>query len=169
MDYHFILPNDKGDETSNKGSFFSSLKRLLPVFILAALLPGFIYFVSTPPDVRFSTRANTDGVLRIWLEPSQSVASVDKSLSFEVVGRFEGGDGIIPSLSVEARSDGLLLFTPTVSHKRPFAGEVVLGTIEAQTEKSGVYQVTLPEELVEVVAYDKPLSIVTTGATVHVR
>lgn len=168
MDYHFILPEDGSEVEGKHNTLFGSFKKLMPVFILAALLPGFIYFVSAPPDLRFSTRANTDGVLRVWLEPSQTVSSVDKSLSFQVVGKYEG-DGIIPSVVLETRSNGLLLFTPTVTHKRPFAGEVVLGTIEAQTEKSGVYEITIPEELVEVVAYDEPLSVITTGATVHVR
>lgn len=170
MDYHFIAPSDKKHKKSLSLSdkTMGFLRRLLPVFLLAAILPAVLYFVSMPPDLRFSPRADSESELRIWLEPAQVISSPNRQVTLSVKALFESESLLIPSITVVAESDGLEVGNK-LEYLRPFKGQVELGEMTITTSESGSFVVDIPTEKVEITAFTAPLTIITSPARIQVK
>ncbi len=170
MDFHFTIPNDtshEGSENSTK-RLGSMLKRLAPLFVLSAMLPLFIFFISSPADVKFLTKANNDSELRVWIEPAHVVTRPNTSIELRVYANFESDTKLLPGITFSAFSDTLDV-EGDISYLRPFNGKVELGTISAISPSEGVFTITIPEDSIETTAFDAPLVIKTSPSTVYVK
>lgn len=167
MDYHFVLPNDEAPKPSQTLGFGRLLKKLTPVFVLAAILPVFLIVALSPPDLKFLTRADSDAELRIWFEPAQIVTSPGKSTTLKVYAQFESDSHVLPGVSFRPISNGVQL-QGEISYLKPFNGEIELGEIQVIATTSGSFEVMIPQDMVET-AYTNPLVVVTSPARIHVR
>lgn len=167
MDYHFVLPKDEAPTSSQPTGVGRLIKKLAPVFVLAAILPVFLVVALSPTDLKFLTRADSDAELRIWFEPSQIITSPGKTTSLKVYAQFESDSQVLPGVSFRPVSEGLHV-QGEISYLKPFNGEIELGEIEVIAPTSGSFEVTIPQDTVET-AYTNPLAIVTSSARIHVR
>lgn len=145
-------------------------KRFIPVFVLAAMLPFLIGFLVTPPDVGFFTRADTRDELRIWLEPANVTMTAGSEVTLTVVGSFESENTLIPEISLYVQGDNNLeVSNPLLVHSIPFNGKVELGKITVSALETGKATVTIPQDSIEITAFDREIEINTGSANIVVR
>ncbi|QQS39039.1 hypothetical protein IPM62_00255 [Candidatus Woesebacteria bacterium] len=169
MDYHFIVPKDKPEKRRYDLKIVSFTKKLLPVFLLAAILPAFIFFITTPPNLRFSPQAQSDAELRLWFEPGNVVVSRGNEVDLKVIAMFESDSLIIPSIAINIASNGIITKNQTIDYQRPFKGQVELGVVTVLAEESGNISVEIPLEDIQITAFDKPLQIFSSPAQIVVK
>ena len=171
MDYHFTLPNesDESSHSSNSSLKLGKLvKRLTPLFLLAAILPLFLFFISSPADVKFLTRASRESELRIWFEPSQIVSRTNSPIELKVFANFES-ESLMPGVELVAQSDDLQV-QGEVTYLKPFNGQIEIGTVSVMTgSEIGIFEVQIPSELVSPTAFEGELDIITSSATIRVQ
>lgn len=169
MDFHFTIPEDTSPSNSRSGPKFGMLfKRLTPLFVLSAVLPLFLFFVSSPADLKFLTRADRAAELRVWLEPANIVAHPNDTIELKVFANFESDTKLLPGITLTATSVGIPV-VGEITYLRPFNGKVELGTITATPSLIGMYEIIIPEESIQVTAFDDPLLIKTSTAKLFIQ
>ena len=170
MDFHVFTSNaqnnDSGKQSKTVKNFFLNF---LPIFVLAALLPAFLFLVNNPPNISFTSKA-TANELRIWLEPKTVTASVGKDVELTVMAQFENETKLIPSVAMKLSSgERVALDKNEISYKTPFSGRVTIGTVKATASAAGTYQISIDPTNVSVVAFAEELKVFTSGATIMAR
>jgi len=169
MDYHFLKPK-KQSNSSELRNIPTVATRFLPLFLLAAILPFLIGFVVSPPKLGFMTRADSEGELRVWLEPANLVMSAGSEAEFSVVAYYENGTRLIPEISLEVAVSGpVSVVDRAVARSVPFSGRTELGKVRVRATGPGKAIVNILQESVLVTAFDGGLDINTGVANVVVR
>ena len=173
MDYHFVTPKTSEKRSSGKGDLRKLLKiirQFLPVFLLAAILPVMIAFVSAPPDVRFLTRADTDPLLRVWIEPAVNIMKVSGETDLTVFAQFESETKLVPELIVNlSASAPVSLSESVVAYRKPFRGKVEVSRITASSSDAGEFLIDIPVSGISITAYDGPIEIKTSPVRLIVK
>lgn len=163
MDFHLVSePEPKQKQT--KLSFRSLFSRFLPLFMLAMILPFFLMITISPEPTRltFLTRADRAPELRIWFEPSTIIVSAGQTAKLQVVALFESDKKFLPGLEVEINNQ-------TLSYKKPFKGQVVLGEISVPTNTAGKLSIPIVQDKIRLTAFTDTVTFVTSPATILVR
>jgi hypothetical protein len=171
MDDNFFIPQSPKKDSPNEVKAISELlKKFLPVFMLTMLMPMFVFFTITPPDLRFLTRADQNRELRVWFEPSTIVAKKGDSVELKVMTLFESDSVLIPSMSLAiVPQQGIVANQNSLTYKQPFKGQVIIGTVTVKPTKSGTFSIDIPKEQVQVNNYKESLTIITTPGRVIVN
>ncbi len=145
------------------------LKILLPVFIIVAILPFFIVFLSKPINVRFNSQASKQPNLRIWFEPKEIESKVGVPVTIRVVSEFESdASDILSKLEFGILSDSksVLVNPITVSFKKPFSGKTTIGEITVTGRSEGEAHISLIEESIRTNFDKDSVKIISTPAFV---
>lgn len=173
MDFHFVTSNTR--ENNERGGvdtrkFFKLIRQFLPVFLLAAFLPVLLALMIRPTDTGFVTRADTDPLLRVWVEPTTSIITGDGEARLTLYAQFESETKLIPELQVAVTSgEALVLSESEFVYPRPFKGKVELGKFSVSSSQPGDYTISVPQSEVIVRAYEGPIEIKTNTARVIVQ
>jgi len=144
------------------------LKSFLPVFAISAVLPVFLFLALRPSSLRFVSRADTEAVLRVWVEPASVVVDRGDKASMRVVAEVEG-DVLVPSVTVELIGErGIGISQSEITYSQPFSGKVVLGNFEAYSKTAGEFRVVVASDGVST-GLTQELEIITGAAEVIVK
>jgi len=144
------------------------LRLFLPFFLLAAVLPVFMFLVFRPPDFSFLTQADQDIKLRLWIEPSTVVTKVNENVKIDIVAFYEAESKLIPWVSFSLFSDpSVSLEKSQIKYSNPFRGRVVVDTLFLTASKVGTFSVSIPSE--QVTTQDDSLKVITSPATIIVK
>lgn len=147
----------------------SFLKFFLPIFLISAILPIFLFFVIRPPDIDFLTQADVERELRIWFEPPNVVTAVGKPVFVNVVASFDSESMLIPSISFNLSADqSLLLSESIVTYTNPFKGRINLASLSIKPTKAGKFMVSIPTEGIKT-GLSETLRISTSPVTLVVK
>ncbi|OGM28308.1 hypothetical protein A2801_02520 [Candidatus Woesebacteria bacterium RIFCSPHIGHO2_01_FULL_41_10] len=171
-DYHFVTvdPQKAKRQRNPPSDIFKLMYRFAPVFLLAAALPFLMFFVVSPPELGLLTRADTDSQLRMWLEPATVVTEPGRTVDLRVMAAFDDDRKLIPQIKAQVTGDkGIEVLSSSVEYKTPFNGQVELGVVKVSAIGFEGGKVLIPQDLVEIRAFDEPLEIVTSPAEIVVR
>lgn len=164
MEYH-LYNNSASPSSKSIPSVRNVLKKFVPIFALAAILPVLLFAAGNTVDYDFTSSANTDPVLRIWFEPSSVVLSTGESITLEMVADMEGENDQVHTISAKLPNvNGIRLNTTEVKHVPPFRGKTTLGEILVTAISPGKYELNVPPATVTTSIND--LSIITSPATI---
>jgi len=168
MDFHFVKPVARpSSSTSNARKLFW---RFLPIFVLAAFLPFLIGLVISPSNLDFSAQADTDLELRVWMEPSEILTSKGRESSVDIYAQFDSDNRLIPELTVTLVPTGnITIDREKFSYNAPFRGKVHLGAVRVSTISSGIAEISIPDDMITVTAYNEPLEVKTGKAKLTIR
>ena len=173
MDFHFVTPKASEKKTQNRADFNKLLKLIrnfIPVFLLAAMLPAFVAILVAPPDIDFITRADTDPVLRIWMEPATSITSPGNEANIKIMADFNSDSKLIPEISFTIDPESPVQISETsFTYPTPFNGEVELGSFTATSNSQADSKIHIVENNIRITAYDGPIEIKTSPARIIVR
>ncbi len=145
MDFHFY---QSPQNTSDKVRFLKVSLSFLPLFIVAALLPVFLGLVKNPVTTRSSANAD-QSEFTVWIEPANVVVNHGSPVTLSVKALYEGGGKLVTGVVVPVRVDGLASIQgASVEYKKPFSGQVTLGSVVVTPQKAGVYKIYItPDQL----------------------
>lgn len=170
MDYHFLKPRSQARSSSEFGNVPSVVTKFVPLFLLAAILPFLIGFVVSPPKLGFMTKADSEGELRVWLEPANVVMSTGSEATLSVVAQYENDTKLIPEISMQVNSQGPVnVMGESLSYSIPFSGRAELGKIKITAIGPGKAVVSIPPESILLTAFDGEVDINTGVTNVVVR
>ena len=169
MDFNIVVPNRP---TTNKQHrpLLTILRQFLPIFMLSLLLPFFVVLAMRPSELRFMTKADQNLELRLWFEPSTVIVNSGDTAELRMVALFEADTKLIPTLTATAKSSpAVSILNGTLSYKKPFRGQVVMGTVKVAANDPGTYGVTIPIEEVQIQAFSDEVKILSTPAKIIVK
>lgn len=167
MEYH-IFSNPTPEPRGGKSSIGGIFKKFIPIFALAAILPVLLFAAGNTVDYDFTSSANQDPILRVWLEPAAVVLSPGESIALEVVADLESESDQVHTITAQIPPITGLRITPTqVSHTPPFRGQTTLGEITVTAMTNGKYTVNVPSATIKTSIDD--LEIVTSPAIIEVN
>lgn len=164
MDYHFV----NSSRTTSKPRKYGILP-FIPLFVLAAALPFLLVFAMSPSTLRFTTQADEQAELRVWLEPSRVISSSNKDVELVVKASFDSSSALIPTLSFNLDAGGLVADTQILTYPKPFRGEVTVGKVVVKAPRPGTYTVSIPNTSVVIAPAVLDINILTGSSEILVK
>ena len=125
----------------------ATLKKFLPIFGLALVLPFMLTLISKPDTLTFLTRAENELKLNVWLTPSRIIASTTQPVEVDLMASFESEVTPLNYLKVDLPVVGGVIFRPDFfCYEKPFRGTVKIGTLNLSPLAAGNYEITIPVE-----------------------
>src|SRR3989338_6074288 len=125
----------------------ATLKKFLPIFGLALVLPFMLTLISKPDTLTFLTRAENELKLNVWLTPSRIIASITQPVEVDLMASFESEVTPLNYLKVDLPVVGGGIFRPDFFvYEKPFRGTVKIGTLNLSPLAAGNYEITIPVE-----------------------
>ena len=125
----------------------ATLKKFLPIFGLALVLPFMLTLISKPDTLTFLTRAENELKLNVWLTPSRIIASTTQAVEGDLMASFESEVTPLNYLKVDLPVVGGVIFRPDFFvYEKPFRGTVKIGTLNLSPLAAGNYEITIPVE-----------------------
>ncbi|EKD62352.1 MAG: hypothetical protein ACD_52C00209G0010 [uncultured bacterium] len=125
----------------------ATLKKFLPIFGLALVLPFMLTLISKPDTLTFLTRAENELKLNVWLTPSRIIASTTQPVEVDLMASFESEVTPLNYLKVDLPVVGGVIFRPDFFvYEKPFRGTVKIGTLNLSPLAAGNYEITIPVE-----------------------
>ena len=150
MDYHLIPNLESNSPNLKKGYYGKLLKRFVPVFTIAALLPMFMAIVVSPPNLSFIPKADSKPTLRLWVEPTNVTAKAREVVNFEVFAEYENQNETIHNITFNLELIPQTNTTPqALSYKNPFDGRVKIADVAVQIPGSDNYKLEIDKNSVK--------------------
>ena len=125
----------------------ATLKKFLPIFGLALVLPFMLTLISKPDTLTFLTRAENELKLNVWLTPSRIIASTTQPVEVDLMASFESEVTPLNYLKVDLPVVWGVIFRPDFFvYEKPFRGTVKIGTLNLSPLAAGNYEITIPVE-----------------------
>ena len=127
------------------GMLTGIIKKFLPLFGLAIVLPFMLTLISKPDTLTFLTHAEKDLKLTLWFEPSNVISRVGQNVEVDVLASFESDATPLTYLKLDFSQVANVTFTPTfVVYEAPFRGTVKVGTLNLVAAAAGSYEISIP-------------------------
>lgn len=158
--YHLV---SKKTQSYPQSSLYRIFKFFTPFFVIAALAP---WVLTTAFNYSSAERSNE---LLLWIEPQNIITTTGKQETFDVFAEFNDDVRLIPGISLEISSTSQTETKPNkLQYQKPFKGRIRLGTFTQKYQRSGEYQLSIPDHLVKTQLLDS-LNVITQSSTVIVK
>lgn len=143
---------------------------VIGVFMLTAILPFLLLVFYSGQTFNFISQADEKSELRVWLTPTQVVASPGREVEFSVMAHYDHSNVLIPTISIGIDSAGIpVVGSSTVFRPTPFKGEVLIGKVTIKPTKSGTYSVGALKDKIVIAPLVPDIDIIVTPAKVIVK
>lgn len=164
MDAHVVQNKPK----PRKKSIVSPV--LFAVFLLASILPFLLLIFFSGQTFNFISKADEKSELRVWVTPSQIVASKGTEIELKVMAQYDHANVFIPSVSIAMDTQGLpSIGSTTVTKLTPFKGEALIGTFSVKPTKSGTYVVSPLKSKIVITPAIQDIDLIVTPAKIVVK
>ncbi|MBP7119321.1 hypothetical protein KBA63_04520 [Candidatus Woesebacteria bacterium] len=164
MDAHVVQNRPK----TRRKSIVSPV--LFAVFLLAAILPFLLLIFFSGQTFNFISQADEKSELRVWVTPSQIVASKGTEIELTVMAQYDHSNVLIPSVSIAMDTQGVPAIGSTIVTKlTPFKGEALIGKFTVKPTKSGTYVISPLKNKVVITPEIQDVDILVTPAKIVVK